>query len=172
MLVNLIMVATMSVAQANPTAPIIAIRTPPPAISIQRIMTPSAALAAGVGEIAPAEAIMRAADAATAKKGVRAVFAMPVRRAQKVGKLFFLNSEADYRDQRNLSIEIGKDAYRVLRQRFGKDLSKVFVGQNVRVYGLARRVRIGFGINGRPTRLYYYQTHVFVSDPAQIEVVT
>ena len=159
------MLMMLSVAQANPSPPA-------PILAIQQVMTPSAALAAGVGEIAPAEAVMRAADAAIVKKGVRAVFAMPVRRAEKVGKLFFLNSEQDYRDQRNLSVEISKDAYRTLRQRFGKDVGKAFVGRNVRVYGLARRVRIGFGINGSPTPLYYYQTHVFVSDPAQIEIIS
>jgi len=157
----------LSIAQASVVAPPIML-TP---IVIRNIVTPAQALASGVGEVGPPEAIMRAADAGPARLGVRAVFAMPVRRAEKVGKRFFLNSEADYRDQRNLSVAIESGAYRLLRDRFGKKLDRAFLGRHLRVYGLARRVQISFGVNGRPTGLYYYQTHVTVTDPAQIEFI-
>lgn len=167
MLVSLFAVLMMlSSAQASAASP--AIITPG---AIRQIMSPADALSVGAGEFTPIEAGMRAANAAPARMGVRAVFAMPVRRAEKAGKRFFLNSEADYRDQRNLSVAIEPGAYRLLRDRFGKKLDAVFLGRKVRVFGLAKRVQIGFFANGRPTGLYYYQTHVTVTDPAQIEIV-
>lgn len=126
-------------------------------------------LAAAPGMTA-AQAVMAAADAAP--RGVPGHFAMVVRRAEMVGPRLFLNSEADYRDQRNLSIAVQPHALAGLRGRFGKDLRAALVGRDIRVRGVARRVRIGiFKNNGRATRLYYYQTHVVVDSVEQISVV-
>lgn len=132
------------------------------------MLTPGEALAAGVRPMTSVEAVIAAAGASGA--GVRGVFTITVRRAEAVGPRFFLNSEADYRDQRTLAIALHPRALPGLRARLGGDLRRAFLGKDVRVHGFARRERIDFTVNGRPTGKYYYQTHVAVTDARQVEV--
>ena len=119
--------------------------------------------------ISAQQAVMAAANAAP--RGVPGTFGLIVKRAEMVGPRLFLNSEADYRDQRNLSIAIQPHALPVLRDRLGNDLRAALVGRDIRVRGVARRTRITIFENGKPTRLYYYQTHVSVDSAAQISIV-
>jgi ribosomal protein S13 len=167
-LLFLLLVAAQPATVVPPIAISPVIRTPADLVGLR---TPSEALAAGVGELTPEETVLRAANAGAEGKGIRAVFSMPVQRANKVGPRYFLNSEKDYRDQRNLSVAIDKGAYRALRERYGKKLDLAFRGQRVRIYGVAHRVRIGFMVNGQRTGLYYYQTQVAVTDAGQIEIL-
>lgn len=124
---------------------------------------------AGGQPIAPALAVMAAADAAP--RGFPGTFGFTVMRADMVGPRLFLNSYPDYRDQRNLSIAIDFRALPALRERYGKDLGAAFMGQEIRVTGIARRTRIDFTTNGKPSGKYYFQTHVRVSDPDQIRII-
>lgn len=119
--------------------------------------------------IAPALAVMAAADAAPG--GFPGTFGFKVLRAEQVGSRFFLNSYPDYRDQRNLSVAINGAAALALRQRYGADLRAVFLGKSIEVAGIARRRRIDFTTDGRPSGKYYYQTHVDVTQPDQIRIV-
>jgi hypothetical protein len=125
-------------------------------------------LTAAPGMTAP-QAVLAAADAAP--RGVPGNFAMVVKRVEMVGPRLFLNSEADYRDQRNLSVAIQPYALPGLRDRLGKDLRAALVGRDIRVRGVARRIRIGIFDNRKPTGLYYYQTHVVVDSADQISIV-
>jgi len=115
------------------------------------------------------QAVMAAADAAP--NGVTGTFALIVRRVEMVGPRLFLNSQADYRDQRNLSIAIQPGALGALRQKLGGDPQSVLKGKDIRVTGVARRTRIDFTEDGKPTGKYYYQTHVAVTDQAQIAII-
>ena len=121
------------------------------------------------GAITPREAIVAAADAAPA--GIDALFALRVQAAGRNGGRVYLNSERDYRDQRNLTINVAPDAASALRHRYGAPPDRFFVGRTIRVRGTARRVRIDFVTDGRPSGRYYYQTHVAVTDPDQISLV-
>jgi hypothetical protein len=111
---------------------------------------------------------MRAAEAAP--KGVDGVFEMEVRGSGRDAFRTFLNSEADYRDQRCLTIALSPAAAAALRERLGGDPGEVLRGRRIVVTGTARRERVDFTANGAPTGKYYYQTHVRVSDAAQIVV--
>ena len=116
-----------------------------------------------------AEAI---AKASSQPDGVVAVFEITVRRGEQVGTNYFLGSEDDYRDPRNLSIRISKPAQTELRKKFGKDLALAFIGEKLLVAGKAKRARIAsLDSAGRRTGRYYYQTHVAVRHPLQIERV-
>jgi hypothetical protein len=115
------------------------------------------------------QAVMAAADAAP--NGVSGTFALIVRRADMVGPRLFLNSQGDYRDQRNLSIAIQPGALAGLRQKLGGDPQAILKGKDIRVTGVARRTRIDFTEDGKPTGKYYYQTHVAVTDPAQVAII-
>lgn len=85
--------------------------------------------------IAPALAVMAAADAAPA--GFPGVFGFEVMRAEFAGPRFFLNSYPDYRDQRNLSVAIEPGAVPMFRQLHGNDLGSAFMGRKIEVTGLA-----------------------------------
>ena len=124
---------------------------------------------AGGQLIAPALAVMAAADAAP--RGYAGTFGFTVMRADMVGTRLFLNSYPDYRDQRNLSIAIDFRVLPALRGRYGKDLRAAFLNHEIRVVGIARKTRIAFTVDGRPTDKYYFQTHVAVTDPDQIKIV-
>ena len=119
--------------------------------------------------LTPTEAITKAADAAPG--GVLAVYDMPVRRADFDRGTLYLNSETDYRDQRSLTISVPPRALPRMRKAFGEDLENRLKGQRILVLGKARRVRIDFTTNGRPTGKYYYQTHVLLTDPSQLKIV-
>jgi hypothetical protein len=104
--------------------------------------------------------------------GVPGVFAMAVTRTGREDGRVYLNSEADYRDQRNLTISIAPAAAEALARRFGAPPDVHFRGRLIAVRGTARRVRIDFLTNGnRPTGLYYYQTQIMVARPEQISPI-
>lgn len=82
--------------------------------------------------------------------------------------MLHLNSETDYHDQRNLTITVLPAAEAGLAARLGKPPIEAMVGRDIVVTGRARRVRIVFFDDGKPTDNDYYQTHVVVSDADQI----
>ena len=123
---------------------------------------------AAAGTIAPFEAIQAAAAAAPGR--VPGVFEMRVVASGRQSGNIYLNSEKDYRDQRNLTIAIHPSAFAALHSRFGGDPDDALAGRVIRVKGAARRAQILFLENGRPTGKYYYQTHVDVIRGDQIEI--
>ena len=148
----------------NITPPIVRTPTAPPT------MTPSAAIFRGMVKLTPVEAVIKAADAAP--RGVYGVFELRVSRAEQVGPNYFLNSEKDYRDQRNLSISIGPRALAALRAKHGDNLKTALMGKTIRVLGNAPRVKVDFYSFGKRTDKYYFQTHVPIADARQIEIVS
>lgn len=124
--------------------------------------------AAVAAPFTPMQAVMMAAEAAP--KGVDGVFELEVRGSGRDRFASYLNSEADYRDQRNLTIALSPAATQGLRGRLGADPVDALRGRRILVTGTARRVRVDFLGNGVPTGKYYYQTHVVVDDAAQIEL--
>lgn len=130
----------------------------------------AAGAAAAQPVLSPREAIVAAADAAPAP--IPGTFALHVQRAEQVRGRLYLNSERDYRDQRNLTIRVEDGAIRQLAVRYGAPPERILLGRDILVRGAARRTRIDFIDNrGRPTGLYYYQTHVAIHDADQISIV-
>ena len=120
--------------------------------------------------LTPEEAVIRAAQAAPG--GVAGAFSFRIEAAALVGPTIILNSQSDYRDQRNLSVVVAPAVLAAPRQRYGGDLPGALRGKLILVNGVARRVRIDFVTDGRPTGKYYYQTHVRVLDPRQIRILS
>jgi hypothetical protein len=119
--------------------------------------------------IKPEKAVMRAA--AAAPDGVNGVFEMTVRATGHAQGKFFLNSQTDYRDPRNLSIAMAEETARELRQRVGATSDSFFVGRKIFVKGTAMRVKVYFtDSEGHVSDKYYYQTHVPVAVAVQISV--
>jgi hypothetical protein len=101
---------------------------------------------------------------------VPGAFALHVQAAGRANGNVYLNSELDYRDQRNLSIALQPLAIADLEKRFGQPPDQFFIGKDIVVGGAARRVKIFFVADGSPTDKYYYQTHVVVYDANQIRI--
>lgn len=119
--------------------------------------------------ITPQQAIERAADAAPA--GVKGVFVMDVRGTGRQDGNLYLNSQVDYRDQRNLTIAIAPDIAAALQTKFGDAPDTFLVGKRIAVTGEAKRVTIWFLWNGVPTEKYYYQTHVALTAADQLQIL-
>jgi hypothetical protein len=120
-------------------------------------------------DLLPSQAIERAATVAPA--GIDGVFLMTVRATGRQDGNIYLNSERDYRDQRDLTIVVPHIAQRILAARFGGDVDTTLRGRIIRVRGVAHRVTVWFTADGKRTDKYYYQTHVDVSSADQIKIV-
>ncbi len=120
------------------------------------------------GHITPRQAIVAAADAAPA--AVSGVFKMRVRAVGRSQDRVILNSEADYRDQRNLSVVLSPAVAQAIEAKSHQSAEAYFQGHELLVSGEAKRVTIWFFADGQQTDKYYYQTHVDVTDPAKLTV--
>ena len=122
----------------------------------------------GEGATTPADAIRLAAERAP-NGAAPGCFELVVRAVEKADRATFLNSEADYRDQRSLNVRLPDPLAARLRDLFGgAEIGDVLVGRPMVVRGVAFRQRIDFLANGRPTGKYYYQTHVAVRAVGQL----
>jgi hypothetical protein len=133
------------------------------------VLCAATAGAFGQEAITPRKAIEMAADAAPATAPGK--FVMTVRATGRVDDRILLNSETDYRDQRNLTIVIPALVSAMIIKKFGAPPDVYFSGKKITVVGEARRVKIVFTCNDQPTEKYYYQTHVELTDADRIEIV-
>ena len=117
------------------------------------------------GWIEPVEAIRMANE--DPAYGVRGEFVITVKALDSYPGRSFLNSELDYRDQRNLTIRIPTSMLPKLEQRLGVKFEDL-KGRELVISGVAMRNRIDFVSDNGPTGKYYYQTHVSVDSPTQI----
>ena len=118
------------------------------------------------GWIEPVDAIRAANDDPT--HGVRGEFIITVKALDSNPGRSYLNSEKDYRDQRNLTIRMPTSILPKLEQRLGVKFQDL-KNRRLVVLGVAKRNRINFVNDGQPTGKYYYQTHVHVDSPTQIK---
>jgi hypothetical protein len=107
--------------------------------------------------LSPAQAVMNAAEM---PEGVAGVFEFVVRTAGRQDGMLYLNSEQDYRDPRNMTIDVAPDVERELSGRIGGPLESAILNKTVAVRGTAKKTRIVFLSNGRQTGKYYFQTHL------------
>lgn len=78
---------------------------------------------------------------------------------------FYINSERDYRDQRNITLAFDAgQAQRLVRMMDGRSVEDALVGRELVVHGRPERVRIHFIDRRGPTGLYYFQTHIVIRD--------
>ena len=118
--------------------------------------------------IDPGQAVLRAAAAPLL--GVTGVFALTIKATGRTDRVH-LNSERDYRDPRNLSVAVMPGAAAELEGLLKSPPEVSLRGKRILVAGTARRVRINFIVDGKPSGKYYYQTHVRVTDASQIQVL-
>ncbi len=119
-------------------------------------------------DLTPVQAVLGAAER---PEGVTGTFRLEVRGAGRQDDFLFLDSEADYRDQRCLVITLPKRVALDLQRQVGGDPAVVMKGKTIRVTGTAERVKIVFVANAVMTDKYYYQTQVRLSDVSQLVIV-
>lgn len=118
------------------------------------------------GWIEPVDAVRAANDDPV--YGVRGEFIITVKALDSNPEWSYLNSERDYRDQRNLTIRLPTSITPKLEQRLGVKFQDL-KNRRLVILGVAKRNRINFMNDNRPTGKYYYQTHVQVDSPTQIK---
>jgi metallo-beta-lactamase class B len=119
--------------------------------------------------IEPKQAVMLAADAYPSS--VPGIFSLRVKATGSENLTYFLNSEIDYRDQRNLTIALSPAVASQIQEQFGKSIKAIFISKQIYVTGSAKRVRINFfDSNGKATGAYYFQTHVIVKNLDQLRI--
>lgn len=137
------------------------------AFAFSALGSPSAAYAEEAVYLTPYDAIWRAAEAP--KRGVTGSFKMTVRAHGAQSGVAYLNSEMDYRDPRNLSLDILPVSQAGMAEKFGKP--SALLGKTIAITGTAKRTKIWFFSDGRRTQKYYYQTHIAIVSPDQIAIV-
>lgn len=113
-----------------------------------------------------------AAAAAAAPEGVVGEYQLSIQAAGTDGRAVYLNTELDYRDQRNITIAMSPAVAAALTGTDAASAQQYFVGKKLLVKGQARRMKIDFMSQGKPTGLYYYQTHIRVKNPEQIKLLS
>ncbi|MGB3727416.1 MAG: hypothetical protein WA981_16820 [Glaciecola sp.] len=115
------------------------------------------------------DVIGKAANAAPSK--VYGKFLFKIQATGEQREIVYLNTELDYRDQRNITIALHPKILPQLEAKYGDSPTEVFIGKSIYVKGYAQRVRIGLFSEGRATGKYYFQTHIPISDISKIEIV-
>lgn len=82
---------------------------------------------------------------------------------------FYLNTELDYRDRRNVSVVLLPDFQEAFLKKYGASAEATLLNTRVTVRSFAKRMKIFFYENGKQTEKYYFQTHIPVKNLEQIE---
>jgi hypothetical protein len=109
--------------------------------------------------------------AGSVPEGVYGEFTFRIKASGEQRNIVYLNTEKDYRDQRNVTIALHPKILPQLENKYGSTPKEFFLGKSLFVKGHAKRVRIELLSKGRRTGKYYYQTHIRVDDISKIEVV-
>ena len=109
--------------------------------------------------------------AGSAPDGVEGEYVLKIKAAGNQGPFLYLNTEFDYRDQRSVTVAIHPRLVPLFLEKYGATPQEYFVNKSVSVIGQAKRIRINFVSQGKPSSKYYFQTHIRVMDIAQIKVL-
>lgn len=121
--------------------------------------------------IDPVQAIVYAAQ--SAPDGYPGRFGFTVRNADRNDYgIVYLNSEENYREQINISVQIHPDTVNNLAARYGRNWVNEVIGKSIEVDGRAMRRTIYFGDKETQEKpFYYYQTHIYVTDPNKLKIL-
>lgn len=103
--------------------------------------------------------------------GVMGVFRVEVTATGRGDGMIYLNSFENYRDPRCLTVVFLPKAIEAFRAKHGVDPDVYFKGKTITAVGVARRVKINITSNSPLVPDHYFQTHVVVTEPAQVELL-
>ncbi len=123
-------------------------------------------------KIAYSDTMRIIADAtAAAPNKVAGEYTFYIKAAGSVNGRVYLNTELDYRDQRNVTVALSRGMARHFDLKFKQPSEHYFIDKTIKVTGEAFRVKIAIPCNGEKTEMYYYQTHIRVTEKEQIEIM-
>jgi hypothetical protein len=82
---------------------------------------------------------------------------------------YYVNSETDYRDQRNLTLRLPRNRVAAVLEHLHVDALEKLRGHRIDFEAIAQRTRIDFSAGGQPTGKYYYQTQATLTALDRIE---
>lgn len=103
------------------------------------------------------------------RAGIAGIVSMRVRNIGYEKGFYYLNSEADYRDRNNLTVTIAaRDLFSLLPDHSPDEIQQRLLGRDIYARGVARRVRIDFLTDNKPTGKYYYQVQMRLKDASDL----
>ncbi|KFZ38018.1 hypothetical protein HR45_05765 [Shewanella mangrovi] len=111
-----------------------------------------------------------AAAAAAAPQGVPGNYTFFVKAIGHSHPFFYLNTEEDYRDQRDITIVLPEPLLIQMGFKNTPAVEQYFLHKRIKVSGVAKREKIVFSHDGKPSSKYYYQTHILIEQPEQLSV--
>lgn len=104
---------------------------------------------------------------------VRGTFYIPIKAAGIHRGITYLNSDLDYRDPKNISIDIAPPLTELFTKTYGSPPVSYFINKKIKVKGKVERIKISMFEEGkRRSTKYYYQTHIKVTSLSQIQVLS
>ena len=94
--------------------------------------------------------------AESAPKGVKGEYLLSIKGTGKQGPVVYLNTELDYRDQRNVTVALHPNIIPQLKSQYGVTPEAFFTGKTILVKWHAQRVRIDFLDAKQKTSEKYY----------------
>jgi len=105
-------------------------------------------------------------------EGVIGTFQIPIKASGSVRGITYLNSDVDYRDPKNITVEIAPSVRELFRKTYGSLPVSYFIDKTIKVRGKVERIKISVYEDGKRSRKYYYQTHIKVTSLDQIKVLS
>ncbi|RLV60918.1 hypothetical protein D5018_04560 [Parashewanella curva] len=103
-------------------------------------------------------------------KSVNGTFKLPIKSTALVGERVYLNTQNDYRDRRNISVEITPMLVFELDESYGTPPEKYFLNKLLEVKGEVKKIKIYVISDGKVTKDYYFQTLIKINSLNQINV--
>jgi len=104
-----------------------------------------------------------------APKSARGIFFLSIKASGSQKQYVYLNTEQDYRDRRNVSVVLLPEFQKAFIKKYGVSPDKVLVDKSITVNSFAKRIKIYFFEDGKPTDKYYFQTHIPVKHLKQLK---
>ena len=105
----------------------------------------------------------------SAPKNTRGIFTLSIKASGAEKQYVYLNTELDYRDRRNVSVVLLPEFQEAFLTKYGVDAQTMLMNKDLTVSSFAKRMKIYFFVDGKPTEKYYFQTHIPVKHLKQIQ---
>ena len=103
--------------------------------------------------------------------GVTGTFQLPIKASGNVGGTVYLNSDLNYKNQRNISVVLPINTIKAFTKHYGEPPETYFIGKTIAVTGTVKRVKIYLYKNGKRSKKYFFQTHIKINKLNKINVL-
>ena len=101
-------------------------------------------------------------------KNARGIFSLSIKAFGSKKQYVYLNTELDYRDRKSVAVVLLPEFQEAFLKKYGVNAESMLMGKDITVNSFAKRMKIYFFKDGKPTEKYYFQTHIPVKHLKQI----